>query len=137
MGYRLLAAEEAMKLPSNHCSLGMSLERSRQITDSGMTFDIIRIDQVRAGSPTARAGSHVDDQIITVDGHVFPGLAIFGTYISALAARLPGDRGSRSGGRKTLGRTAGDGCLVVRCRRCSHHHPALDLLLVADLSVVR
>jgi hypothetical protein len=89
MGYHLVSAEEAMKLPSNHGSLGMSIQRSRQITDSGMTFDIIRIDQVRSRSPAAMAGLHVDDQIIAVDGRVFPSLAIFGTYISALA---PGSR---------------------------------------------
>jgi hypothetical protein len=89
MGYRLLSAEEAMKLPSHHGSLGMSIARSRQITDGGMTFDIIRIEQIRAGSAAARAGLHVDDQIIAVDDRVFPSPAIFGKYIDALT---PGSR---------------------------------------------
>jgi C-terminal processing protease CtpA/Prc len=85
MGYRLLSPEEAARLPSNHGSLGMNVERSRQITDSGMTFDIIRISQIRPRSPAARAGFHPDDQIIAVDGRVFPSIAVFGAYIAALA----------------------------------------------------
>jgi S1-C subfamily serine protease len=85
LGYRLLSVEEAARLPSNHGSLGMSVERSRQIQDSGMTFEILRIRQIRPNSPAAKAGFRPDDQIIAVDGRVFTNLAVFGSYIGALA----------------------------------------------------
>ena len=85
MGYRLLSIEQARALPRNHGSLGMDVERSQQITDGAMTFDIIRIKQVGSGSPGAQAGFKVGDQIIAVDGRVFPSLASFAGYIGALS----------------------------------------------------
>jgi S1-C subfamily serine protease len=85
MGYRLLSAQEATALPRNHGSLGMDVERSQEITDGGMTFDIIRIKQVQRGSPGARAGFKTGDQIIAVDGRVFPTLVSFAAYIGALS----------------------------------------------------
>lgn len=85
MGYRLLSAQEAAGLPRNHGALGMDVERSQEITDSGMTFDIIRIKQVRRGSPGAQAGLQSGDQIIAVDGRVFSTLAAFAAYIGAMS----------------------------------------------------
>jgi membrane-associated protease RseP (regulator of RpoE activity) len=85
MGYRLLSAQEATALPHNHGSLGMDVERSQEITDGGMTFDIIRIKQVLRGSPGAQAGFGAGDQIIAVDGRVFPTLVSFAGYIGALS----------------------------------------------------
>jgi membrane-associated protease RseP (regulator of RpoE activity) len=85
MGYQLLTAQEAAGLPHNHGALGMDVERSQQITDSGMTFDIIRVKQVRSGSPGARAGFRPGDQIIAVDGRVFPSIAAFAAYVGSLS----------------------------------------------------
>src|SRR5438132_11440719 len=71
MGYRLLSFQEVSRLPRQHGALGLEVERAQQITDDGMTFDLIRVKQVRRGSPGARAGFRKGDQIIAVDGRVF------------------------------------------------------------------
>ena len=84
MGYQLLSAQDASSLPRNHGSLGMDIERAQQITDGGMTFDLIRVKQVRRGSPGARAGFGPGDQIIAVDGNVFPSLAAFAAYVGSV-----------------------------------------------------
>ncbi len=85
MGYRLLPAEDAASLPRNGGALGLSVERSQQITDSGMTFELMRVVQVRPGSPGAAAGFHVGDQLIAVDGRVFPTIAAFAAYIGSVS----------------------------------------------------
>jgi predicted metalloprotease with PDZ domain len=89
MGYRLLSMQEASRLPRHHGALGMDVERAQQITDSGMTFDLIRVKQVRRGSPGDRAGFRKGDQIIAVDGQVFPSIAAFGAYVGSMS---PGSR---------------------------------------------
>jgi hypothetical protein len=53
MGYRLLSDQDAQNLPRNHGALGMAIEAAQRITDGGMTFDLIRVKQVRSGSPGA------------------------------------------------------------------------------------
>ena len=50
MGYRLLSQDEASSLPHNHGGLGLSVQRAQVLTDAGMTFDLMRVSQVRAGS---------------------------------------------------------------------------------------
>lgn len=89
MGYRLLTAQEAASLPHGRGGLGMDVERSQQITDGGMTFDIIRVKQVRRGSAGAEAGFHAGDQIISVDGRVFPSISTFAQYVGSIP---PGTR---------------------------------------------
>ena len=89
MGYRLLSPQEAAELPHNGGALGMDVERSQQITDGGMTFDLIRVKSVRRGSPGAQAGFNVGDQIIAVDGRVFPTITSFAAYVGATP---PGQR---------------------------------------------
>jgi hypothetical protein len=84
MGYRLLAPEEAAGLPHNHGALGLDVERVQQITDGGMTFDIMRVKQVRRGSTGAQAGFNVGDKIIAVNGLVFPSIAVFAAYIASV-----------------------------------------------------
>lgn len=83
MGYQLLSAQEAAGLPRNHGALGMDIERGQQITDGGLTFDIIRVKLVRKGSPGALAGFNPGDEIIAVDGHVFPTLSAFASYVGS------------------------------------------------------
>jgi hypothetical protein len=91
MGYRMLSVEEAARLPQNRGALGLDVERAQQITDEGMTFDIIRVKQVRPGSTGADAGFRSGDQIIAVDGRVFPSIAAFAAYVGS---RSPGSRAS-------------------------------------------
>ena len=63
MGYRLLSQPDAQDLPHNHGALGMDIEAAQRITDGGMTFDLIRVKQVRSGSPGEQAGFHPGDEI--------------------------------------------------------------------------
>jgi len=84
MGYQLLSAQEAAGLPQNGGKLGLEVERAQQITDDGMTFDIMRVKTVRSGSAGEQAGFTVGDQIIAVDGRVFPTIATFAAYIGAM-----------------------------------------------------
>jgi membrane-associated protease RseP (regulator of RpoE activity) len=84
MGYKLLTAQDAARLPRNHGALGLDVEREQQITDSGMTFDIIRVKQVRPGSAGAKAGFNAGDKIIAVDGQVFPSIAAFASYVGSV-----------------------------------------------------
>ena len=89
MGYRLLSPEAAEALPHNHASLGVNVARAEQISDGGMTFDLMRINQVRRGSPGAQAGLKPGDEIIAVDGMVFPSLLVFAAYVGSATAATP------------------------------------------------
>ena len=89
MGYRLLSPEEAASLQPRHGLLGLDVERAQQITDDAMTFDIIRVKQVRPGSAGAQAGLHPGDQIVAIDALVFPSVAAFAAYVGS---RAPGSR---------------------------------------------
>ncbi len=84
MGYRLVSQEDAAALPRRGGALGMDIERAQHIADDGLAFDIIRVKQVRRGSPGAQAGFHAGDQIIAVDGRVFATLTAFGAYVGSL-----------------------------------------------------
>ena len=84
MGYQLLSPQEASGLPHNHGALGLDVERSQQITDGGMTFDVMRVKSVRRGSPGAQVGFTPGDQLIAVDGRVFPTIATFAAYIGSV-----------------------------------------------------
>ncbi len=84
MGYRLVTPEDAASLPHNGGALGMDIERAQHITDDGLAFDIIRVKQVRRGSPGAQAGFKEGDQIIAVDGRVFASLTAFAGYVGSL-----------------------------------------------------
>jgi membrane-associated protease RseP (regulator of RpoE activity) len=84
MGYRLLSAQDAENLPRNRGGLGMDIEAAQRITDGGMTFDLIRVKQVRSGSPGEQAGFHAGDEIIAVNDDVFSSLATFAAYIGSV-----------------------------------------------------
>lgn len=87
MGYRLLSASQASALPNNGGALGMDVGRSQVINDQGLSFEVLRVNSVRAGSPGAQAGLKSGDQIIAVDGRVFPSVATFAAYVGSI---LPG-----------------------------------------------
>ncbi len=83
MGYRLLSAEQAAALPHSGGALGLEVARARQIADGGMVFEVMQVKAVRPGSAGDQAGLHVGDQIIAVDGRVFPSIAAFAAYVGA------------------------------------------------------
>jgi hypothetical protein len=85
MGYQLLTRQEAARFPHNGGKLGMDIEAAERITDSGMTFDLIRIKSVSRGSAGAKAGFARGAEIIAVDGKVFDSLATFAAYVAATA----------------------------------------------------
>lgn len=84
MGYQLLSAREAAGLPRRGGALGMDIGPAQQITDSGMTFEVLRVNGVRRGSPGAQAGFNVGDLIIAVDGRVFPSVPAFAAYAGSM-----------------------------------------------------
>ena len=84
MGYRFLSAREASGLPRRGGALGMDIGPAQQVTDSGMTFEVLRVNGVRRGSPGAQAGFSQGDLIIAADGLVFPGVAAFAAYAGSV-----------------------------------------------------
>jgi len=84
MGYQLLSAEQASGLPRSGGALGMDIGRAQQITDDGMTFDLLRVNGVKRGSSGAQAGFNVGDQIIAADGRVFASVATFAGYVGSV-----------------------------------------------------
>ena len=51
----------------------------------GMTFRLLRVNSVKPGAAGAQAGFRKGDQIISVDGRVFPGVPAFADYVGSLA----------------------------------------------------
>ena len=84
MGYRLLSAQQAAALPRSGGALGMDVGRTQQITDGGMTFDLLRVNGVRQGSPASQAGLKVGDTLIAANGQVFPSVAAFAAYVGSV-----------------------------------------------------
>ena len=84
MGYQLLRGEQAARLPRGGGSLGVDVGRGQVITDSGMTFELLKVRAVRRGTAAARAGLGAGDQIIAIDGRVFPSVAAFAGYVGSL-----------------------------------------------------
>jgi len=84
MGYQLLSAEQAAGLPRSGGALGMDIGRAQQITDGGMTFDLLRVNGVKRGSSGAQAGFNVGDQIIAADGRVFASVTAFAGYVGSV-----------------------------------------------------
>ncbi len=85
MGYRILTAADASKLPHNHGLLGIDVERAGDLSDDGLSFELMRVKTVRPSSPGQAAGLKVGDEIIAVDGRVFPDIATFAAYIGSLS----------------------------------------------------
>jgi len=84
MGYQLLSAQQATALPRRGGALGMDVGPAQQINEVGMVFELLRVNGVHRGSPGAQAGFNVGDQIIAVDGRVFPSVAAFASYIGSV-----------------------------------------------------
>jgi membrane-associated protease RseP (regulator of RpoE activity) len=84
MGYQLFTAEQTARLPRGGGSLGIDVGRGQVITDSNMTFELLKVQAVRPGTAAARAGLVSGDQIIAVDGRVFASVAAFAGYVGSL-----------------------------------------------------
>lgn len=84
MGYRMLMPQDAAVLPHNHGALGLEVDRAQHIEQNGMVFDLMRIKRVHSGSAGAHAGFKVGDEIIAVDGQVFPTIATFASYVGSV-----------------------------------------------------
>lgn len=84
MGYQLESTENAATLPRAGGSLGMRVGPKERITSEGLTFDVLKVEAVQPGSAAAQAGLKVDDQIIAVNGRVFPTVAAFAGYVGSV-----------------------------------------------------
>lgn len=71
-------------MPRRGAVLGIDVAAAQRINDGGMTFELLRVKAVRRGSPGAKAGFSVGDQIIAVDGGVFPDVATFAAYVGSM-----------------------------------------------------
>jgi predicted metalloprotease with PDZ domain len=89
MGYRILSVEQAARLPNNNGALGLDIAPAQRISDSGMTFALMQVKRVQAGSIAAQAGLQRGDQIIAVNGRVFPNATAFAAYVRSMT---PGSR---------------------------------------------
>ena len=85
MGYHLQTAEQAGNLQRAGGSLGMKVGPEKEITSEGMTFELLKIEGVGQSSPASQAGLRVGDQIIAVDGRVFPDVPTFAAYVGSVA----------------------------------------------------
>jgi hypothetical protein len=132
MGYRVLPVEQAARLPNNHGALGLDIAPAQQISDSGMTFTLMQVRRVQAGSTGAQAGFRSGDQIIAVDGRVFPDASAFAAYVRSMA---PGSRATidyiPAGGAPkdaervavTIGRPGSSGYNQTRTHEAQAHEP--------------
>ena len=89
MGYRLLTPQEASGLRPRGGTLGLDLQGAEMINEPGMSFEIMRVSGVHRGAPGARAGFHAGDEIVSVNGRVFPSLAVFAAFVHALPPGQP------------------------------------------------
>ena len=83
MGYQMLTVDQASGLSKNGGKLGLNVGKAQQINSGGLTFELLRVNSVSSGSPGEKAGFRVGDQIIAVDGKVFPSVATFAAYVGS------------------------------------------------------
>ncbi len=84
MGYKLETPEQASSLTKAGGSLGMKVGPKDDITSEGLTFQVLKVEGVVADSPASQAGLKVGDQIIAVDGHVFPNTRTFAEFVGSI-----------------------------------------------------
>ena len=114
MGYRMQTAEQAASLQRSGGSLGMRVGPVHQISSGGLTFELLKVEGVGEASPAAQAGLKVGDQLIAVDGRVFPNVATFAAYVGSVP---PGHQvevdympaGAGPGQAQRVGVTVGEG----------------------------
>ena len=114
MGYRLETPQMAAALKRGGGSLGMMVGPEKAITSGGMTFQILKVEAVGQDSPARQAGLALGDQVIAVDGLVFPDSKTFAEYVGSMAPGhrievdyMPADGGPKQAQR--VGVTVGEG----------------------------
>lgn len=85
MGYRMLTSQDAATLPRGGATLGLDVQSTQQINEQGLSFSVLRVTQVRQGSPAAAGGLQRGDNLIAVNGYVFPGIREFAQYVASLS----------------------------------------------------
>jgi C-terminal processing protease CtpA/Prc len=85
MGYQLVTAEEAARLPHNDSLLGIQAGAGQQINSKDLNFELLKVQAVRPGSPGAKAGFKSGDQLIAVDGRVFANTQAFANFVGSIA----------------------------------------------------
>jgi membrane-associated protease RseP (regulator of RpoE activity) len=85
MNYRFLSPQDADTLPKAGGTLGLNVGPGEQITSGGMTFRLLRVNSVKPGAAGAQAGFRKGDQIVSVDGRVFPTVPAFADYVGSVA----------------------------------------------------
>ena len=131
MGYRLQTMEASARLQHSGGSLGMKVGPEREITSGGMTFELLQVEGVGAGSPAAQAGLAVGDQIIAVDGRVFPSVPTFAAYVGSVSPGrqievdyMPAGSGPQQAQR--VGVTVGTGGRAAPAHRDVPHNQGLS-----------
>lgn len=89
LGYTMLTEEDAARLPRSHGVVGIEVGRAGGISGAGLDFEVMKIRAVRSGSAGQAAGLRTGDEIIAVDGRVFPSIAAFVSYIGSLPPGTP------------------------------------------------
>ena len=84
MGYRLETAADAASLTKAGGSLGMKVGPQDDIASEGLSFQVLKVEGVAADSAAAQAGLKVGDQIIAVNGRVFPNTRTFAEYVGSI-----------------------------------------------------
>ena len=84
MGYKLESAAEASALTKAGGSLGMKVGPEDDISSEGLSFQVLKVEGVAGDSPAAQAGLKVGDQIIAVNGRVFPNTKTFAEYVGPI-----------------------------------------------------
>ena len=114
MGYKLETAEQASALTRGGGSLGMKVGPQDDIASEGLSFQVLKVEGVVADSPASQAGLKVGDQIIAVNGHVFPNTKTFAEYVGSMhpGEQVDVDYMPQGGGpkdAKRVGVTIGEG----------------------------
>lgn len=84
MGYKLETSADAASLTKAGGSLGMKVGPEDDIDSEGLSFQVLKVEGVVGGSPASQAGLKVGDQIIAVNGHVFPNTKTFAEYVGSI-----------------------------------------------------
>ena len=108
MGYKLETAEQAATLAKAGGSLGMKVGPQGDISSEGLSFQVLKVEGVVEDSPASQAGLKIGDQIIAVDGHVFPNTKTFAEYVGSIepGRKIDVDYMPQSGGPKDAKRVA-------------------------------
>ena len=119
MGYKLETAEQASQLHRTGGSLGMKVGPENDINSEGLSFQLLKVEGVVDDSPAKQAGLAVGDQVIAVDGHVFPNTKTFAEYVGSIAPgqQIDVDYMPKGGGpkdAKRVGVTVGEGGHAIK-----------------------